>query len=35
MEDGNTGNLTWSTKPNWLGVAVVAFPLVVLIAVHL
>jgi hypothetical protein len=27
--------LTWSTKPNWLGVAVVAIPLVVLIAVHL
>lgn len=35
IEDGNTGNLTWSTKPNWLGVAVVVIPLVVLIAVHL
>ncbi len=35
IEDGNTGNRTWSTKPNWVGVASVVIPLVVLIAVHL
>ena len=35
IEDGNTGNRTWSTKPNWLGAGCVVIPLVVLIAVHL
>lgn len=35
IEDGNTGNSAWNTKPNWLGVGIVVIPLVVLIAVHL
>jgi hypothetical protein len=35
IEEGNTGNNTWNTKPNWTGVASVVIPLVVLIAVHL
>jgi hypothetical protein len=35
IEDKNTGNHTWSTKPHWVGVASVVIPLVVLIAVHL
>jgi hypothetical protein len=34
IEDGHTSNLTWSTKPNWLGVASVVVPLVVLVATH-
>jgi hypothetical protein len=35
IEDGQTSNLTWSTKPNWLGVAVVVIPMLFLIATHL
>jgi hypothetical protein len=35
IEDGNTNNRTWSTKPNWLGVASVVIPLVVLAVTHI
>ena len=35
IEDGKTDNRNWSTKPNWLGVASVVIPLVVLVATHI
>ena len=35
IDDGNTQNLTWSTKPNWLGVTSVVIPLLVLVATHI
>jgi hypothetical protein len=35
IEDGRTQNLTWSTKPNWLGIASVVLPLLVLVATHI
>jgi hypothetical protein len=35
IDDANTQNLTWSTKPNWLGVASVVIPLLVLVATHI
>jgi hypothetical protein len=35
IEEGKTDNRSWSTKPNWLGVASVVIPLVVLVATHI